>query len=379
MMSGFMTLTLEGDHYSMGWQHGQQVRSLRPLIAEAIAARFRQIERDGPDQRFEALLRETGQALQEIDAPLLAFIRGQAEALEFEFDALLRYDLVTYLRDDLVIRLHPDGDECTTWAAAGRATADGRPILAKNRDYSIEHLPLQMIVRAAPLIGYRYLYVTSAGSPAVFCAGFNEAGLAVADTHVYSTDLGPGVPDYALMMHILEQHNTVTSALEYLRSVPRLGRNNVIMADAGGQLAVFECGYERYGVLESQGGTLVNTNHFVTLEMSDCFVDVGPPEARGRSRGRYQTVTDELAVSFGRIDLPFAQWLMAFHNGPLGSICCHPEAASRATTISASIFMPAERRMFYCHGLPCQGVYHELAFGVEREDSSMTPLSAVPA
>jgi hypothetical protein len=378
-MREFMTLTLAGDHITMGRQHGQQVRSLRPLIAEAIKARFLQIERDGPDERFETLLRETGQALEEIGRPLLGFVRGQAEALEFEFDTLLRYGLMTYLRDDLVIRLHPDGDECTTWAAAAHATADGRPLLVKNRDYSLAHLPLQMIVRASPLIGYRYLYVTSAGSPGIFCAGMNEAGLAVADTHVYSTDLGPGLPDYALMMHILEQHNTVASTLEYLRSVPRLGRNNLIMADAGGQLAVFECGYQQYGVLEAQGGTLVNTNHFVTVEMSDRFVDVGPPEARGRSRGRYQTVTDELAVAFGRIDLPFAQWLMALHKGPLGSICCHPEAASKATTISASIFMPAERRMLYCHGLPCQGVYHELAVGVEREDSSPAPLPAVPA
>jgi isopenicillin-N N-acyltransferase-like protein len=378
-MGRFTTLTLDGDHYAMGQQHGQQTRALRPLIAEAIAERFEQIERDGPDQRFETLLRETARVLEEIDRPLLAFIRGQAEALAFEFDTLLRYDLVTYLRDDLVIRLHPDDDECTTWAAAGSATADGRPILVKNRDYRPEHLPLQMVVRAAPKGGYHTLYVTSAGSPGVFCAGLNEAGLAVADTHVYSTDLGPGLPDYALMMHILEEHNTVASVLEYLRSVPRLGRNNLILADAQGQLAVFECGHERCGVLESRGGTLVNTNHFVTPEMSGCFVDVGPPEARGRSKGRYQTVTQELAVSSGRIDVSFAQWLMALHNGPLGSICCHPEAASKATTISASIMLPAERRMLFCHGLPCQGIYHDLAVEIEGEARKGTSVSFVQA
>jgi isopenicillin-N N-acyltransferase-like protein len=377
-MGSFTTLTLDEDHYAMGRQHGQQVRALRPLIAEAIAARFEQIERDGADQRFETLLRETAQVLEEIDGPLLAFIRGQAEALAFEFDTLLRYDLVTYLRDDLVIRLHPDSDECTTWAAAGSATADGRPILVKNRDYQPEHLPLQMVVRAAPKRGYRTLYVTSAGSPGVFCAGLNEAGLAVADTHVYSTDLGPGLPDYSLMMHILEEHDRVASALGYLRSVPRLGRNNLIVADRTGQLAIFECGHARCGVVESWGGTLVNTNHFVTPEMRDCFVDVGPPEARGRSRSRYATVTRELAGAFGRIDVPFAQRLMAFHNGPLGSICCHPEAASRATTISASIMLPAEGRMLFCHGLPCQGVYHDLAVDEEQARKG-TPASFVEA
>jgi hypothetical protein len=242
----------------------------------------------------------------------------------------------------------------------------------------MEHLPLQMVVRAAPKTGYRTLYITSAGSPGVFCAGMNEAGLAVADTHVYSTDLGPGLPDYALMMHILEEHNTVSSVLEYLHSVPRLGRNNLILADSLGHLAVYECGHLRCGMVESWGGTLVNTNHFVTPEMSDCFVDVGPPEARGRSRGRHDTVTRELAAAFGRIDVPFAQWLMAYHNGPLGSICCHPQAASRSTTISASIFLPAERRMLFCHGLPCQGTYRDLTVEPEERGAKPTPVSLVP-
>jgi hypothetical protein len=70
----------------MGRQHGRQVRKLRPRIVEAIEARLNQIERDGPDARFEALLRETREVLETLDAPLLNMIRGQAEALEFEFD-----------------------------------------------------------------------------------------------------------------------------------------------------------------------------------------------------------------------------------------------------------------------------------------------------
>ena len=40
--------------------------------------------------------------------------------------------------------------------------------------------------------GYRHVYSGSAGCPGVFCAGINEVGLAVGDSHVSSTDLGPG-------------------------------------------------------------------------------------------------------------------------------------------------------------------------------------------
>lgn len=364
-MPDYLTLTLHGSHYDMGQQHGQQVRRLRPQIAEAIVARFSQIQQDGPDSRFETLLRETSELIQEIDTPLLALIRGQAEALEIEFETLLRYDLVTYLRDDLVIRQTLGSEGCTTWAASGPATTDGQPILVKNRDYRLEHLPLQLIVHATPSDGYPYLYVSSAGSPGVFSAGINYAGLAVADTHVYSRDLGPGLPDYALMMHLLEEHNSVSSALDYLRSVPRLGRNNLILADIQGHLAVFESGRRRYGLFETQHGTLVNTNHFASPEMRDCFADMDPPDARGRTFHRHERVTAALDAAYGWIDVPFAQHLMAAHNGPLTSLCCHPEANSQMTTISASIFLPAQRRLLFCHGLPCQGRYdHFVVEGV---------------
>jgi isopenicillin-N N-acyltransferase-like protein len=358
-MPDYLTLTLHGNHYRMGQQHGRQVRRLRPQIAEAIVARFSQIEQDGPDARFETLLRETFDLIQEVDPPLLALIRGQAEALEIEFETLLRYDLVTYLRDDLVIRQALGSEGCTTWAASGTWTTDGQPILVKNRDYRLEHLPLQLLVRATPSDGYPYLYVSSAGSPGVFSAGINYAGLAVADTHVYSTDLGPGLPDYALMMHLLEEHNSVSSALDYLRSMPRLGRNNLILADVQGHLAVFESGRHRFGLLETQQGTLVNTNHFASAEMQASFVEVDPPEARGRTFRRHEVATATLSANHGQIDVPFAQHLMATHNGPLASLCCHPEADTNVTTISASIFLPAQRRLLFCHGLPCQGRYDD--------------------
>ena len=280
-MPRYITLNLQGDHYTMGRQHGHQVRRLRPLIAEAIEACLTQVKQHGTDVRFESLLQETCELLQDIDAPLLAMIRGQAEALEFEFDTLLRYDLVTYLLDYLVTRKSAGAEGCTTWAATGSAPAGGQPILVKNRDNRLERLPLQIVIHATPDAGYRYVCSGSAGSPGVFCAGINQAGLAVADTYVCSTDLGLGLPDYSLMMHILEAHDSVSSALDYLRSVPRQGRNNLILGDAQGHLAVFEIGHRNYGLFETHDGTLVNTNHFVSPELRTCFVDTYSPQDEG--------------------------------------------------------------------------------------------------
>jgi hypothetical protein len=187
------------------------------------------------------------------------------------------------------------------------------------------------------------------------------------------------------MMHLLEEHDSVSSAVDYLRSVPRLGRNNLILADAQGHLAVFEIGHRRYGLFETQDGVLVNTNHFVSPELQDCFVDTNPPRTKAGARQvglmmseqesnsptclaptthlsrpntfhRYEKVTRELNAALGQIDVPFAQRLMASHDTP---ICRHAVAGKDSATNSTSIFLPARRTMLFCHGLPCQGQYDE--------------------
>jgi len=357
-------ITIGGTHYEMGRQHGLQVVRLRPLIVEAIKACFAQIESDSADERFGSLVRESTEVLREMALPILEMIRGQAEALELDFDALLRYDLVSYLRDDLLTRrtANSASEGCTTWAAVGSATADGEPLLVKNRDYRPEHLPLQIFVKATPTVGYRYIYGSSAGSPGVFNSGMNEKGLAVADTHVCSTDIGPGLPDYSLMMHILEEHDTVPSALDYLSSVPKMGRNNLILADAGGDLAVVELGYHRLAVVEAQNDILVNTNHFVSPSLKESFVDRTLPPVKGNSFHRYDLVREELEAARGSIDVAFAQRLMATHAGPLASVCRHLELSGQSATISTTIYQPARRTLRFCHGYPCESPYHTITF-----------------
>jgi hypothetical protein len=90
-------------------------------------------------------------------------------------------------------------------------------------------------------------------------------------------------------------------------------------------------------------------------------VEVDPPEVRLSSLRRYETVSSQLQVLSGQIDVPIAQQLTAFHDGPLASICRHPEADRASSTISASLFLPQQRMMLFCHGLPCQGHYDRFA------------------
>ena len=248
------------------------------------------------------------------------------------------------------------------WAASGSATRHGAPILVKNRDYWPEHQSLQCLARVRPIRGYRYLNVTSAGGPGVFSSGMNQAGLAVADTHVSARDVGPGVARYSAMMEILEHHGDVASALDYLRQVPHLGDGTLTLVDRAGTMAVFEAGRAAQSIIPPEGDLVVSTNHFRGAGLRDCWVDRNRPELRGNSQNRYARVVTALGAARGWVDAGWAQSLMAEHGGshPFAAdrgryaICRHSEIHSRSITISTAIFLPRERRLLFADGQPCR-------------------------
>jgi len=361
-------LVLRGSHYEMGLQHGQQARDLGATILATLKARIRHLEQRAD---LDDAVRQVETAWQKNAPSTIAMLKGIADGLTIQFARLFRYAIASYLDDLLLgdsklgIASHrplamtdkqcPETEACTVWAAAGLATRDGAPILTKNRDYTLAHLPLQMLADAAPQSGYRYLYVTSAGSPAVFSSGMNEKGLAVADTHVSSRDIGPGLARYTLMMNLLEQHASVASALAYLRETLQMGAGNLALADAQGDLAVCESGYRQCGFIAPLEHTVVATNHFVSAQLRDAYLE-HPPGARAESQARHAVVRTVLQNVWGRWDVEKTQALMSRHEEEQTAICRH-NSRSEAVTISNAIFLPAERKLLFCNSQPCQGSY----------------------
>jgi hypothetical protein len=349
-----LRLTLAGTPVEMGRQHGRQIEHLRPHLLAVIEQRLAELRQLGADD--PAVVQSCLDFMAEADRPLLAYLAGLSEALAVEPRVLHLYMLSSYLRDlwraqQTIPSASPPfvQEGCTVWAASGPATVDGRPLLVKNRDYHANHLPLQILAHVAPADGYRYLSIGSAGSPEVFSSGINERGLAVADTHVLSRDIGPGLPRFSLMRELLTHHDSVASALDYLRSVPNMGGGTLMLADAGGSLALCESGHRCCGYVISHGETaLVNTNHFETHALAGQWIEDEPPALLGNSLGRRRRVLIALQQGWGTVDLPWAQRLMAAHGLPQEALCRHPlvghagdRSETGSSTISSAIFQPA--------------------------------------
>ena len=344
-------LELSGDPRNVGRQHGEQVADRRPLIEAALQRRLAALRRLAVN--WSPPLAELLRAWQRHAPATLETLRGMAEALHFSFDNYLLYTVGGYLVSRLRLGGRSDAG-CTTWAASGRVTADGAPLLAKNRDQAPDELALQCLARVRPARGHPYLCLTSAGSPAVYSSGMNAVGLAIVDTHVPATPVGPGITRFSLMMDLLETCADVPAAIRHLPTVPHMGNGTLTLADAQGNLAVFEIAHLAQAVIWPTGDFVVSTNHFTADVMRRLCGDDAPEYLPGSSERRHRQVTDALRAGGGQVDLRWGQKLMAQHGSALGAICRHPEVDATSVTISAAIYLPRLGRLHVTHGNPCQ-------------------------
>jgi isopenicillin-N N-acyltransferase like protein len=348
---------VSGDGYAMGFQHGRQVLDLRRQIVQAMRNRLSLLERLPVDVRLYE--QELAEAWETVDAPMMDMLKGICAGLELDWRRFFRYSVASYLagRADNPIQ----GQGCTTWAAGGALTEEHGPILAKNRDYRPDHRALQCLVKAHPRKGYVYYYLSSAGSPGVFSSGMNEKGLAVVDTHVHSSETGPGLARYSVMMKVLEKFSRVGEALGYLSSLRHMGDGTLTLADAQGSSAVFEAGHHEQATILPINSYVVATNHFTSQGLKEKWLDPSPIGIRGNTQKRYATVEGALRAVQETVDLDWARRLMASHLSPMEAICRHPEYEPVSVTISTVFYKPKSKQMRVAFGLPCRTGFYSLS------------------
>ena len=156
---------------------------------------------------------------------------------------------------------------CTTAVISGAATADGRPILWKNRDASDLHNQLVACHDGR----YRYVGVVNQGDTAglQIWAGINTQGFAIMNAASYSLEEGDTVAEGNFMKLALQTCDTVAD-FQALLDKTSPGRDisaNFGVIDARGGAAFFETGkktYTRYDATDPKTaphGYIVRTNY----------------------------------------------------------------------------------------------------------------------
>jgi len=166
-----------------------------------------------------------------------------------------------------VLALPGPAAACTTAVVSGAATADGRPILWKNRDAADLHNQLVACRDGR----YGYVGVVNKGDTAglQIWAGINTRGFAIMNSASYSLEEGDTVAEGNFMKLALQTCATVAD-FQVLLDKTSPGRDisaNFGVIDAQGGAALFETGkttYTRYDATDPKiapHGYIVRTNY----------------------------------------------------------------------------------------------------------------------
>jgi glutamine amidotransferase-like uncharacterized protein len=251
---------------------------------------------------------------------------------------------------------------CTTAVISGRATADGRPILWKNRDTSNRHNEVAILSDGR----YRVVAVINAGNRRSVWMGVNEAGLCIEnslskDLRLSDETSGPG--NGALIKRLLQQCATVDEVRRLLEETNESGRAtdaNFGVIDAHGGAALFEAGPKSYTMFDANDpqiaphGYIVRTNFATTAQQlppnpaPDQVGDVYSSKRYLQACLRLTTLADDgidvrevlrnLTRDLSDLDgTPFPGSINA-PGGVLPETIATSQTISRNTTVSAAVF-----------------------------------------
>ena len=161
-------------------------------------------------------------------------------------------------------------DACTSAIVSGKLTANGRPMIWKNRDTNDLNNRVERIVAHDGLMEFVALFDSRDLQDTAAWMGFNEAGFAIMNTASYNLNGNDGVKNMdregELMRYALERCKTVDDFEGVLQTLPKpLGvEANFGVIDAQGNGAYFETGnfkYVKYDLADAPDGILVRTNY----------------------------------------------------------------------------------------------------------------------
>ncbi len=232
--SGYPVLRLRGSPYEKGYQHGTLHRD---AVRANVRSFLQYVYTESP------VGKHITQAF--LDFAAACFLPYLPSAYREEMQGLADGSGLS-LKDIQRVHAAPDLFElrglvsCASFAAFGRATADGRLYQLRNFDWifaaGIQRYPLLLVYPEEGVVNISY-----AGFLGVV-SGMNRAGISVGQIGATSRDWTlRGLPMPFLLRRVLEEAKTLEEAVQIVRTAPRtVGHNYLIASGHEGKAVALE-------------------------------------------------------------------------------------------------------------------------------------------
>ena len=193
----------------------------------------------------------------------------------------------------IVFYLHVEA--CTIVAVSGRATADGRPLLLKNRDSNTWDIK----IRIEQGVKYKYLSQCKVANGSAY-SGYNETGFSIINSHSFNMPNKDYSWNARIMQMALESCASVDE-FEFLLDTlakPLSVCSNYGVMDAQGNVSIFEVNaytHVRYNADDTRCGYMIRTNYSFSQDTTGVSI-VSPT-----SHPRYMIASSYLDNAFASV------------------------------------------------------------------------------
>lgn len=265
------------------------------------------------------------------------------------------------------------GGGSTAFAATRSATADGGAILGRNVDWSDDTGRRRPVVARYHPDNGDMVYLT-ASWPLIFIpiVGLNEVGLAISINFFDADDMmGLGLPRL-LYRRVLQQAKTVAEGLALLAEVGnRGGAGIIVLADAGGDLAIAECAAKHCALYHPTDDWVAQSNHTRTAEMRDH--DQGRTADSSR---RQDAMAAAVRRHLGDITPPVAAEILRDRSN---SRFINDSTVANLRVLNAVVVDPAAKTLWHSTALQPLAPFGEMVpVAVAGETVGVQPLPADP-
>ncbi|MBI3615538.1 MAG: hypothetical protein HY211_03360 [Candidatus Omnitrophica bacterium] len=232
-VAGIPVLILHGSPYEMGYQHGALLQEeVHASVDNAMAFVDGQIKVPLAGRWFarRALDRAWNQMAPFVPLEIQQELQGLADGAGVSLRDLQRVHALPELMSS----------SCSSFAAFGQATREGRMIQARNLDWAIQ----SNVQRYSALFVYHpagrepFISIGWLGFIGVI-SGINQRGISVAEIGAKTKDARlKGTPMPFLLRRVLEQALDLEEAVSIIRTSPRTGGYNYLFANSTGRRAV---------------------------------------------------------------------------------------------------------------------------------------------
>jgi len=323
--NGWITLRLQGAPSTIGYQHGFL---LAPEIADALAVTRLSLTHDG--KRDWAFFREAARTVlwPRVEPEYREELQGIAAGAAAGGTKADLWDVVA-LNANLELgyytaTLDKDGrsgapDKCSAFVATGRATRDGRPVIAHNNwSGYLEGSRWNVVFDIRPAAGHRFVMD---GFPGLIHSGddfgINSAGIAITETTITGfKGFDPaGIPEFARARKAMQYAASIDDFDRIMREGNNGGYANAwLVADMNtGEIARLELGLRNVTLERTRDGHFVGSNFPVNPKLAaeeTKFRLDDPSLSANARRVRAEQLMKENA---GKIDVAVAKAYLSDH------------------------------------------------------------------